>query len=106
LYLSFIDGNGILSVNEQYTGVAGTVTYDAPPAGTYYMHMLVTEGPNYDTFDTTAARTFSTTETFSDPVPLPGGGGGGGSVGWITLGGLAVALLTRRRWLKPMKQAA
>jgi MYXO-CTERM domain-containing protein len=71
-----------LSPNQYYYDIIQTVDFTQPPAGTYYVHLLVVEYPNLSTyldFMTYGQQTFTS----------PGGGGsdGGGGSGSLVLEG-------------------
>jgi hypothetical protein len=96
--LSYINGTGTLTPGQSFVNVSTSPSYSAPPCGTYYPHMIVTQYPDLNTVLDVA--------TFS-PVSLGcdgggGGGGGGGSIGWFSIGGLVAALLVRRRLRRPL----
>lgn len=69
---------GELDPNEYYYDVVQYATFSEPPAGTYYVHLLLNEYPDLDSY--IDSITFSGTQTFgSGGGGDSGGGGGGGS---------------------------
>lgn len=68
---------GELEPNEYYYDVVQTTGFSAPPDGTYYIHLLLSEYPALDSY--IDSITFSGTQTFDSGGS--GGGGDGGSGG-------------------------
>ena len=82
--LSFAEDNGTLAPGESYANIRFTTDYRPPPAGTYYVHILVSQYPDLNT--TLDTSTFTRRETIER-----GSGnsntGGGASGGFIDLSG-------------------
>lgn len=83
---------GELAPNEYFYDIVQTTTFSPAPDGTYYIHLLLSEYPNTDSYIDYV--TFPGTETFSAGTGGGGGGGGdggggdgGGDTGYITIEG-------------------
>lgn len=102
---------GTLSPGQYYYDIAHTVDFVAPPEGTYYVHLIVTEYPDTNTI--LDSVTFSGTEYFAGSSGGGDGGddgddgeddsggddGGGGALHplWLLAIGSLIACIRRRR---------
>ena len=57
--------NGTLGPGQYFSGIRWTLPYQAPPAGTYYVHFFTSQHP--------APNTVLDSYTFTNPVEVPGG---------------------------------
>jgi len=91
-----------LSPGQTLAGDTFTADFTPPPAGTYYMHLVLSEAPNDNTM--LDYYTFSSTQSFSDSSQWSeesdGGGGGGGGGGSLDAGLLLALLFARRAALR------
>ena len=79
--LAYIDGSGVLEGARAYDRVSLATEYREPPAGTYYVHVFVSETPDLD--EVLDLRTFTNTLTVGEeddhgdvpadatPIPVP-----------------------------------
>ena len=93
--LSYINDTGQLAPGGAFTNIEVSVRLTAPPDGTYYLHLVVSQYPNLLTFLDTS--TFSRTVTFGEDS----GGSGNvvfvGSVGYELLDNRTRAVLKAER---------
>ena len=60
---------GSLSARSRVSNVTVVADFADPPAGTYYVHLYVSESPDVDV--PLDVRTFTETVTFAQPLPVP-----------------------------------
>ena len=64
--LAELDGEGFLPPGYYYSDIQLTTDYERPPAGTYYVHLFVSEYPDLETV--LDLRTFTESVTIEEPV--------------------------------------
>lgn len=78
-------GTGQLAPGAAFTNINFSAEYSAPPPGTYYVHLTVSQFPSLDTLIETA--TFDDRLTITSTNPDTGNNGGGNGLGLATISG-------------------